>query len=271
MTPCPPGNDLVAVYEIRDLSLIAPLFADWQETFVLSCLQGYMGKAYGDHPNCLRSARISVGGFHFFTGQPNQELIQCREAGNSEFAILVPNDDLWEREIQSACRGNALRHIRYATKKEGDVFDRERLSRLAACPSREYQLQPIDKGLYAQILSLDWAGDLCANYPTYEDYARDGLGVAATLGGVVVAGASSYLTYRGGIELEIDTRKDQRRRGLAQACGARLMLDCLNRGIYPSWDAHDQVSLALAEKLGYRLDRAYPVYLTQGPDPPKWE
>ena len=82
--------------------------------------------------------------------------------------------------------------------------------------------------------------------------------VAALYQGTPVAGASSYTVYRGGIE--IDTRVDFRRQGLATACGARLILNCLERGLYPSWDAHSRASLSLAEKLGYKLDRPYPAY-----------
>ena len=75
-----------------------------------------------------------------------------------------------------------------------------------------------------------------------------------------MAGASSYAACDGAIEIEIDTRPDFRRLGLASACGARLILECLAREIYPGWDAHNQHSLALAEKLGYQLDRPYTAY-----------
>ena len=45
-------------------------------------------------------------------------------------------------------------------------------------------------------------------------------------------------------------------RGLATACGAQLILTALDRGLYPSWDAYDRRSVALAEKLGlkFRID-----------------
>ena len=82
----------------------------------------------------------------------------------------------------------------------------------------------------------------------------------------LVAGASSYATFEGGIEIEIDTRPEERRKGLARACGAALILECLDRGLYPSWDAHDTVSLALAEQLGYRADRPYLTFLRCSPE-----
>ena len=72
---------------------------------------------------------------------------------------------------------------------------------------------------------------------------------------------SSYTAYQEGIEIEIDTREEYRRMGLAYACGARLILECLARGIYPSWDAHNLESAALAEKLGYHYDRPYTAFL----------
>ena len=78
--------------------------------------------------------------------------------------------------------------------------------------------------------------------------------------GEIVAGASSYSVYRQGIEIEIDTRKDYRKKGLALICGARLILECLDRGLYPSWDAQNRASVALAQKLGYHYAYAYTAY-----------
>ena len=84
--------------------------------------------------------------------------------------------------------------------------------------------------------------------------------------GEVLSGASSYSVYDGGIEIEIDTREDCRRRGLAAACAARLILACLDRGWYPNWDAANPASAALAEKLGYRVARAYAAYAVEPPE-----
>ena len=50
------------------------------------------------------------------------------------------------------------------------------------------------------------------------------------------------------IKKEIDTQEDHRRKGLAYACGAKLILECLEKGLYPSWDAQNKWSVALAEK-----------------------
>ena len=89
-------------------------------------------------------------------------------------------------------------------------------------------------------------------------FCTHGLGVVVCKTGTVVSGASSYSRYDGGIEIEIDTRPDCRRQGLALVCGARLILECLKKNLYPSWDAQNKASVALAEKLGYHYCHTYP-------------
>ena len=78
--------------------------------------------------------------------------------------------------------------------------------------------------------------------------------------GRIVAGASSYTRYNEGIEIEVDTVPEERRKGLALAACAALILRCLDEGLYPSWDAQNMNSVHLAEKLGYEFDHEYTAY-----------
>ena len=96
----------------------------------------------------------------------------------------------------------------------------------------------MDENQYEKALKGRWSRDLCSQFDGFQDYRRRGIGVCAVENGELVSGASSYTVYSGGIEIEIDTREDRRRKGLALACGAKLILLCLERGIFPSWDAH---------------------------------
>ena len=45
-----------------------------------------------------------------------------------------------------------------------------------------------------------------------------------------------------------------------RACAAQLILKCLEKGWYPSWDAANLWSVALAEKLGYHRGEEYMIY-----------
>ena len=76
-----------------------------------------------------------------------------------------------------------------------------------------------------------------------KDYVNRGLGFVAWHDGKIVAGASSCTVYQGGIEIEIVTHENYRQRGLASACGAALILACLQKDSHPSWDtANTEVS-----------------------------
>lgn len=100
-----------------------------------------------------------------------------------------------------------------------------------------------------------------SQFPSWPVFQDLGLGFVVLKDGQLVSGASSYSRYREGIEIEIDTHPAFRRQGLALACGARLILECLNRGLYPSWDAHTSASLSLAEQLGYSFSHSYRAFL----------
>ena len=233
----------------------AYLFDGWQETMIWSCLQEHMGSVETDGSLPPASARISVGDFSFFAGMPDENLIQ-----GANTPILGPRTENWEPVIEKVLGAEAIKAQRYAIKKEPEAFDCEILEKYAASLPAAYELRPIDQELYEQIMTKPWAKDLCSQFRDGDDYVRRGLGFAAVLRGDVVAGASSYTIYDDGIEIEIDTNKEFRNRGFASACGSRLILECLSRGLYPSWDAHDLRSVSLAEKLGYHRDQPYNVY-----------
>ena len=79
-----------------------------------------------------------------------------------------------------------------------------------------------------------------------------------------MSGAAAYCASRKEIDIQIDTLPEFRRKGLALACGAKLILECEKRGLYPSWDAHNPASAALAQKLGYHMEKEYPAYVVSG-------
>lgn len=249
------------ITELKELKEAAALFGGWQETMIWSCLQGVMGKVYGDSPKNPASASAVLGDFHFFAGKPKKEIILYEtEYFGKDFRILVPGDEDWGELIESCFGDQVKKSVRYAVKKEPDVFDREKLYGMADKLPEGYTLKMIDEPLFWWLRETDWCRDWVAQYADYAAFQKYGLGVVMMKEGEPVSGASSYSGYSGGIEVEIDTREDCRRRGFASICGAKLILECLERGWYPSWDAHNRRSAALAEKLGYHIDHEYIVY-----------
>lgn len=247
--------------ELEDREKAAPLFRGWQETMIWSCLQGVMGEIYVDSPESPVSAAAILGDFCFFAGEPDRAFVLCRQAlGERGFRIFVPGNTRWASLIEEGFGVRAKKVVRYAFKKEPDVFDRSRLEDMVGGLPEGYALGKIDEDLFERCRKIEWCRDWVAQYENYAAYQKYGLGVVLWKDGEPVSGASSYSGYIGGIEIEIDTREDHRRKGLACICGAKLILECLERGLYPSWDAQNKWSAALAEKLGYRFDHVYTAY-----------
>ncbi|MGM9647426.1 MAG: GNAT family N-acetyltransferase [Eubacteriales bacterium] len=243
------------VYELKDTSKAKELFAGWQETMIDSCLQNVMGKIYvtdAVHPS---SAFAFVGEFGFFAGKPNRELVLHKPDG---FVILVPQNEGWSALIED-CYPSAKRIVRYAIKKDTQ-FDqeilREEISRL---PSG-YELRKIDSQIFDMCSENPVTADFVSAFESKQQYLQIGRGMVILKDGTIVSGASSYTRYREGIEIEVDTVESERRKHLATMVCSALILECLNEGLYPSWDAQNINSVRLAEKLGYELDREYVAY-----------
>ena len=244
---------------------IENLFAGWQETLIWSCIQKVMGETYADNFDTPKSAMAILGDFCFFAGQPNRELVSFKPKHCSQdFIIMVPQDDIWAKLIEDVYKDKAKKVIRYATKKEENSFDKNKLQKVVFSLGQEYSLQPINQDIFEMCKSNAWSRDLVSQYVDYEGYQKLGLGVAILKDGMIVAGASSYSRYQEGIEIEIDTREDYRRKGLAFICGAKLILECQKKNLYPSWDAQNKWSIALAQKLGYHFDHEYLAYEING-------
>lgn len=246
------------IYEITDMKHIFPLFGRWEETPIWSCLQKIMGKVYADDRNNPASAMAVLGDFTFFAGKPNIELASSRPGPYTQnFMIMVPQNRAWQDMITQFYGERAKIVSRYAIKKEPGIFDRAKLEKAVASLPEPYRLFMIDERLYEMCRAKAWSRDLVSQFPDYEAYRRLGIGAVICKNGMIVSGASSYSRYKEGIEIEIDTKEEYRRKGLAYVCGAKLILECLKQNLYPSWDAQNKGSVALAEKLGYHYSHAY--------------
>lgn len=241
--------------------LIAPLFDGCGDTTILSYLQGYMGEGWANSGEKPVSAQIVTGDFCFFAGVPDEEL-----AGNipvgfaSEKIIMTPQAPGWGELLERMYGARCKKVTRYALKKEPGVFGRENLGNILAALPEGYELAPIGERLFDSVQTEQWSKDFCSNFSSYAEFEKRGLGFVAVCDGETVCGASTYNYFDGGIEIEIGTKTEHRRKGIAAACAARLILECLDRGLYPSWDAANSMSAALAQKLGYHLDREYDSY-----------
>ena len=251
----------MAVHLVKDKSTIEKLFAGWAEGCVWSCLQDCQGVTYADDPRNPKSAQIILAEFCFLAGEANEELVLNRPVtSQGEFTTIIARSKEWEELIERTWGERVSSRVCYATKESADGFNINKLEKIVARLDSEYEIKMIDEKLYNESLQQDWCKKLCGNFKDYEEYKEHGLGIMIMQGEEIAAGASSYAYYNDGIEIEIDTNQNHRRRGLASVCGARLILECLKRDLYPNWDAQNAISLKTAEKLGYEFAEEYIAY-----------
>ncbi len=247
------------IYELTDTSKVMHLFEGWQETLIYSCLQKVMGKIFVTDLDSPHSAMAFVGCFAFYAGRPDQELVSNKPKG---FVIMVPQDKAWEACIESSFPG-AKKVKRYAIKKDTQ-FDEDYLKNLVSKLPEGYEMKPIDDKIYDMCLPDPVTRDFVSSFESKEKYLELGRGMVILKSGQIVAGASSYTRYREGIEIEVDTVENERKKGLATIASAALILRCLEEGLYPSWDAQNMNSVRLSEKLGYEFDHEYTAYEVSG-------
>ena len=243
------------VYELSDPSKAKEIFEGWEQSEIYACLQNMMGKIYVTDQKAPKSAIAFIGDFAFYAGKPDRTLVSAKPKNG---VIMVPKDEDWAALIES-CFPGAEELTRYAIKRN-TRFQRETLERLVAALPNGYELRKIDGILYDMCLADPDFKDFVSVFDSKERYLELGRGRAVLKDGKIVAGASSYARYREGFEIEVDTAKAERRKGLASAACAALILDSLEEGLYPSWDAANMNSVHLAEKLGYEFDHAYVAY-----------
>ncbi len=98
------------------------------------------------------------------------------------------------------------------------------------------------------------------NYSSFGDFHSEGSGAVVYRNGEIIASASSFLSLDSEVEMDVFTREEYRGMGLAGACIAMMLQNCMDRRITVHWDAQNEVSRHLAEKFGYETETEYSVY-----------
>lgn len=245
----------------NEMDKIRALLKDTKDTLILSAVQGHMGNIWCDDLENPKTIQIVTADFCYFIGEAKREFVRhIPNTYSNHIIVMVPMDESWsiliEREYEHHCK----KIKRYAISKETQ-FDIEKLQQniyeLESC----YEIKAIDEEIYKSLNSMEWSCDLCSQFSTFDDFNTKGIGYVITYGEEIVCGASSYTIFEKGIEIEIDTKLEHRRKKLALACASQLIVECLRREIYPSWDAANLASVSLSEKLGYVFDKEYDAYV----------
>jgi len=230
------------------LELLRPMFGQIRFHFGRSVLDGRMGEAYADDEDQPRFAMLLVRGYCLLSGSASgPQLRQLVEEFGLRGRCIVPSDELLPVLREEFPEASV--HQRYGIRKD-PVFDREKLAAMAKNDREGLAFLPIDGALAQRITD---EGFLILT----DDYEKNGIGFCCMADGKIAGVASSNIVYRGGIEVNIRVSDAHQRMGIASTLGAMLILACLDRGLFVSWDAANLMSVGLARKLGFTPDEPY--------------
>jgi RimJ/RimL family protein N-acetyltransferase len=192
--------------------------------------------------------------FHVFGGDAEHPL--AREAvGSLQKGIVLLASDDWRELLFEIHGGRIMAQPRTALSSA--ALELDRLRALARRVPQGFCVERIDAGMASRMSGeLEEPVRLHA-FRSPQDFAERGIGFATLHGERTVCVATSFVVCSRGIEIQIVTHPDFRRRGLATATSAALMAHCLEHDLEPEWDADNPESLKLAQKLGYTQPEPY--------------
>ena len=240
----------------NQMNHIEHLFNDIKFYMGKSVLDGLMGEAYVDDLENPTIAYLLVRQYCFINGDSNSKLIKkVLETLPKTCKTIIANDD-WEDVIESTYN-DLEKSKRYSLKKEKNIFNKQKLKEFYENLNGEYRVKTIDEKIYKLIKEDD---EDPKQIKITDDYMNKGIGVCCFRDDEIVGICSSNIIYKDGIEINIRVKDGYKHKGIGTAMASKLILMCLEKGIYPSWDAANLTSLKLAEKLGYNYDSEYTIY-----------
>ncbi|MFJ8414668.1 GNAT family N-acetyltransferase [Bacillus paramycoides] len=239
---------------------LVSMFENIDSTIVLSYLQGHMGNAWVDNLENPTVAQITVGIFVFYAGDPNAEEAEELLYNLPDFTLAIVDSDEWKHRIETVHKGSIEKIQRFRFSKNPEDLDRVHIQKLLSTLPEEYEIKKIDKDIAKASSFHELSEDFISQFDSIDDFIDRGVGYAILHKGQVVSAATSFSIYDVGIEIEIASHPNHRRKGLATVVASVLILDCLDRGKYPSWDGANSESVKLAKKLGYTFKESYDTY-----------
>ena len=237
-------------------NVLIPLFANYlpQRIFINSVLEGHSGIALADSKTNPRVAQLTHPGWAILGGDVTHPSAQKFVQQSSEMWI-IPISEAWRALIFQV-------HCHHLKQTQGITFSPEslKLKHLRNLQKRipsDCHIQRVDLSLANRLKNEGLS--TFPGFSSLADFVERGIGFCATIEEHIISHAVSLMQCRYGIHIGIETHPDFRNKGFATAVAAKLLVHCIEHGIYPHWSAsyENASSIHLAEKLGYVRDGVY--------------
>ena len=215
-----------------------------------------MGRAWADDATNPRVALLDLD-FYFLGGDASAPAAEATVRGLDAPWSLAASSADWEPLIRRVWGERLATRTRVAFSSPAS-WERERLRAHAGSLSDGFGLKRIERTDAERFREL--ADSLVYNFESLDDFIERGVGFGIEHDGRFVSGCASFAISSHSLEFDIQTRKDYRGRDLATATASAMILYCLDAGLEPCWDAHNEISAKLATKIGFVEPKPYTAY-----------
>ena len=222
---------------------------------IQSALEGQMGVVHvdsTDNPRYFFLEQDSFFGYLAgdFTTDDGHDFLRALPRGR----FLMAGSGAWVEALQTIYGDGVMPIPRH--HYDSVWLSANRLNVLTADNPNTANIQPITAELAGNGLPFLEIGA----FDSPDDFYERGVGFTMMHEGNSIGVAYSSLVCAEAIEISIVVDENHRRKGIATALACQLLRWCLQRHVVPHWDAANDESCALAEKLGYTDKQAYTAY-----------
>lgn len=170
--------------------------------------------------------------------------------------VLIAPSEKWRAIVENAWRGRLV--VLKRTKLSSQSLTVNHLLEIRNSVPPEHIIQRMD---LTTVKSLDKR--VHSYIPIFfggsGEFYKRGIGFCIKDKEKVVSSATTFAPFINEFEMEVNTVNDSkyRRRGLATAVSAALILHALENNLTPHWDAENDISVKLALRLGYSNPETY--------------
>jgi hypothetical protein len=242
-------------------------FSDFKWNFLpRSILEGHHGDVWVDQDEVPNLVVLSLPKIKLLVlgGDPAHQASRRYIKSLKGMAGFFPVSEGWVELLREFYKGKLWELERYAYLSE--ALDPIHLRRLSTGIKGGYSLARLDLALTEKLVSerSEFTTDHLVNFDSTSDFIERGFGWCAIQEDRIVSVATTFLICSQGIEIQINTREEHQGKGLATVVAAKLMVESLERGLIPNWDAANKKSGGLAVKLGCVPQGTYTMYVNMG-------
>lgn len=237
--------------------LLARAFAEVPRVDIsIDCvIEDQMGSAFVDSLSAPRAFMLELDRFFcYFSGDLSGEAGRAFLAAVPAGRMLMAGSDGWQPAVESCFGSRLISLTRY--RYDSRALSLNHLHGLAAANPHTPHIQcvtPAHAGTNSPYLSI-------SAFDSAEDFVARGIGYCLEHDGVITGAAYASLVCSDAIEVSIVVDPAHQRKGIATALACALLQWCLENHLAPHWDAANDESCRLAEKLGYTPDGTYTAY-----------